>query len=336
MSSLKGKKILVTGGAGFIGSFIVESLVEAGARITVFDNFSSGFEENLSRVKQDVEVVKGDILDKAALERVMKGQEVVSHQAAQLEILKAMDDPVDDLTTNTIGTLNVLRACVKAGVERFIAPSSAGVYGQAQFTPETEEHPTEPQWAYGVSKLACEKYAKIFEWDHGLKQTMLRYAIVYGPREWFGRVLTIFLRQLAHDKPPVVFGDGQQVRDFVFVKDVVDFHNQCLVNEATVGQVYNVSSGTGTTVAELARLCIAVSGKGLEPLFEELAEGQVSAHVPGRKRIPSELKTLIQSTEKATRDTGWQPRTSLRSGLEQQWRWLLDNKGRYQFETMRV
>jgi len=336
MNILKGKKVFLTGGAGFIGSYIAESLLRKGANVTVYDNFSTGLEENLERIKNKIHIIKGDILDYDFLRKSSRNHDIISHQAAQLEILKAMDNPVDDLKTNTIGTLNVLKACVANHIKRFIAPSSAGVYGQAITIPETEDHPTEPQWAYGISKLACEKYAKIFEADYGLKQTMLRYAIVYGPREWFGRVLTIFLKRILDNEPPVIFGDGQQVRDFIFVKDVVSFHNLCLENNKTIGNIYNVSSGEGITIEKLANICIKVTKKKINPIFENVSEGDNSKIVLDRKRIPSELRVLLQSNELAYNHTGWRPKTSIEEGIKLQWEWLKKNKGRYDFKSIRV
>lgn len=326
----------MTGGAGFIGSAIVEDLLERGCQVTVLDDLTSGYLDNLAAVRPHIEFVQGSILDRPLLAELTAGKDIVSHQAAQLEILRAMDDPGEDLITNTLGTLNVLQACVKNSVPRFIAPSSAGVYGQAQFTPQTEDHPLEPQWAYGVSKLATEHYARQFMHDHGLQTTMLRYAIVYGPREWYGRVLTLFLRRALDGRAPVVFGDGLQVRDFVFVKDVVACHRACLLHPETIGQVYNVSTGVGTTILDLAAAVVELAGMDGKPIFESVEEGQVSSLVPGRRRIPSELRTLVQSPQKIFCATGWKPKTSLREGLAQQWEWLASHPERYQPDLMRV
>jgi UDP-glucose 4-epimerase len=182
---LKGAKILVTGGAGFIGSHIVDSLVNQEAKVIVYDNFSFGKKENLMNSFNKIKIIRGDILDYSLLEKVMKGIDFVSHHAAQLEIFKALSDPVDDLRTNTIGTLNVLKAAQKAGVKKIVYASSACVYGQPQYTPQDENHPTNPNWAYGISKLAAEKYCQIFMQDVGIPVVSLRYGIVYGPCEWY-------------------------------------------------------------------------------------------------------------------------------------------------------
>lgn len=322
MSALRGRRVLVTGGLGFIGSHIVESLVREGATVRVLDNHRTGSDENIDAVRGDVEVIRGDILDSDALRSAVRGVDMVSHQAAQLEITRAIDDPVEDLTTNTIGTLNVFRACAGAGVTRIVQASSAGVYGQAQRVPEREDdHPTEPNWAYGVSKLANEKYAAIMREVHGLEITSLRYGIVYGPREWYGRVLTIFLKRALDGESLVVFGDGEQVRDFVYVGDVVSMHNACLSDDAARHEVFNVSTGTGTSINQLADLVSEVTGRAVPVVHEDVPEGGVSSLID-RRRLPQELKTLVQSREKAERVLGWKPVTDLAAGLAREWDWL--------------
>jgi UDP-glucose 4-epimerase len=327
------RKILVTGGAGFIGSFIVEALVRDGWRVTVLDNFRSGFRENLQAVKNDIDLVEGSILDWDTLLRVTRGQDAISHQAAQLEITRAIDDPVEDLRTNTEGTLNVFRAALEAGVEQVVFASSAGVYGQAAETPQREDsHPTEPNWAYGVSKLATEKYAAIYRDMNGLRTTALRYGIVYGPREWYGRVLTIFLKRALEEQPLVVFGDGEQVRDFVHVDDVVRMNLLCHENEAAAGEVFNVASAVGTTINELAQIVVDVTGGQAEIVHEEVEEGASSQYYD-RIRLPMELKTLVQSYEKAERLIGWRPAIGLREGLTTELAWLRDHPERWQRMT---
>ncbi len=180
-------RVLVTGGAGFIGSQIVESLVRQGAKVRVFDNFSSGLRENLAAVAGDVEVVEGDCRDPGAVRDAVRGCDVVSHQAAQLEILRCLEDPIDDLRSNTEATIHVLEAAAKQGVARVIYASSACVYGQPKYVPSDEtRHPTEPNWAYGASKLACEKYAGVYHEMTGIPMVGFRYGIVYGLKRGAG------------------------------------------------------------------------------------------------------------------------------------------------------
>jgi UDP-glucose 4-epimerase len=326
---VQGARVLVTGGLGFIGSHIVEALLRDGASVRILDNLRSGHEENIAAVRNDVEVLLGDILDRDALRHAMRDVDAVSHQAAQLEITRAIDDPVEDLTTNTIGTLNVFAVAAELGVQRIVQASSAGVYGQAVQVPEREdEHPTEPNWAYGVSKLANEKYAAIMGSVHGLEITSLRYGIVYGPREWYGRVLTLFLKRALDGEPLVVFGDGEQVRDFVFVEDVVAMHSACLRDDRAIHEVFNVSSGIGTSVNQLADLVLEVTGRGVEVIHEDLAEGAQSAHFE-RRRLPQELRTLVQSPAKAESLLGWRPTTDLAAGLAREREWLQQHRERW-------
>jgi UDP-glucose 4-epimerase len=328
-------KVLVTGGAGFVGSHIVEQLLLAGHQVRVFDDLSSGRRENLAAVAGDVELIVGDILDFAALSRAMRGAELVSHMAAQLEIVKCNDDPAHDLQVNTVGTLNVLRAAVEAGAGKLVQASSACVYGQAVQVPECEDtHPTDPNWAYGVSKLANEKYGRIFQERYGMPVVSLRYGITYGPREWYGRVLTIFLKRALQGEPPVIFGQGDQVRDFICVRDVVHLHNLCLFDAVADGQVFNAGTGIGTTVNELAEQVVAVTGLGLEPIREDVAPGEHSRLMPFRVRLPQEMGQMVLDPRKAERLLGWKPAVSLEAGVREEWQWLKENPRAW--ETYRI
>ncbi|HEV3092214.1 MAG TPA: NAD-dependent epimerase/dehydratase family protein [Candidatus Cybelea sp.] len=322
--------VLVTGGAGFIGSHIVADLLRGGHRVTIFDNFSSGLRENLAAFDGDVEIVEGDILDAEALKAAARGKDAISHQAAQLEITKCLDDPIDDMRTNLVGTINVLEAARAAGVSRVVNASSACIYGQAVDPPSDEDAaPHDPNWSYGASKLAAEKYAQIFSNDYGFAAHSLRYGITYGPREWYGRVLTIFLKRLSEGKAPVIFGVGEQIRDFVYVDDVVAIHRACLEGDLAGAQSFNGGTGVATTVAQLADLACEISGTGLRPISENVQPGETSALVDGRMRLPSELGVMQLSPKKVERTFGLKPNVTLREGLRREWEWLQENPHRW-------
>lgn len=319
---------MVTGGAGFIGSHIVDSLVDKGAEVIVYDNFSSGSMANLKDLKKDIKIIKGDILDHKKLSQVCKGVDVISHQAAQLEITTCIDDPVKDLKINTEGSLNVFNEAIKNDVKKVIYASSACVYGQARHTPQDESHLTNPNWPYGVSKLAVEKYADIYNKYYGTPMTGLRYSIVYGPREWYGRVLTVFLKRAMEGKLPVVWG-GDQIRDFIYVTDAVALHNLCIENNEIKNEIFNVSTDVGTSIMNLAKTVIDVFRLNGEPIYERVSEGEASDVIDGRKRLPLELKRMILDNKKAREILGWEPKVKLREGLIKEFEWLKSNRDRW-------
>lgn len=321
-------KVVVTGGAGFIGSHIVESLLSKGYEVIVYDNLSTGCRDNLSAVFRDCVVVEGDILDYEKLKSVFAGVDYVSHMAAQLEIFRGSDDPYYDLEVNTVGTLNVLRAAKECGVKKIINASSACIYGQVNGLTSEGYYPR-PNWTYGVSKLAAEKYGDIYNDYHKLPVVHLRFGITYGEREWFRRVLTIFIKRVIMNQPPVVFGDGHQVRDFIYVGDAVDFHNACLLSGAANGQAYNVGTGQGVTIKELAHEVVKASGKKLDVLFENTAEGEYSSLVPDKRRNAEELKIMLLDISKAKKDLGWEPRITLHDGIKRELGWASSNLARW-------
>jgi UDP-glucose 4-epimerase len=328
MNTLAHKRILVTGGAGFIGSHIVEDLVEAEADVVVYDDFSSGLIENLSAVRERIEVVEGDILDRDKLDRATANCDFISHQAAQLEIIRATDDPFSDLQINTIGTLNVLLAAEKNGVQKVINASSACIYGQTN-KPTSEDFLPAPNWTYGVSKLAAERYAGIFHSAGRVPTVSLRYSIVYGEREWYRRAVTLFIKRVIQDLPPVVFGAGSQIRDFLHVSDVVRLHRNCLETEAADGMALNVGSGKATTIAELAGAVIQAGSKELSIEFEDVKEGQHSARMPDKRRNNSDLGMMHLDCARARSLLNWQPKILLEEGLSLEIKWAEQNLQRW-------
>lgn len=323
------KKIFITGGAGFIGSHIVESLIIKNYEVVVYDNFSSGSLDNLKHIdSNNLKIIKGDILDYSLLENSMAGADFVSHHAAQLEIFLAFDEPEKDLEINTIGTLNVLKAAKINKVKKVINISSACVYGQTDRASEESDDPM-PNWDYGVSKLAAEKYAKIYNDYKDLPTTSLRYGIVYGEREWFRRALPIFIKKVINNESPVVFGDGKQIRDFIYVGDVVDIHNKCLEDYRSNGLCFNVGTGTATSIKELALTIASLNHKSIEVKYENIKEGEFSLLVEGKKRNKAELSTMLLDISKAKQILDWEPKVSLKDGLKNEYLWACKNLNRW-------
>jgi UDP-glucose 4-epimerase len=326
VSGLAGRRVLLTGGAGFIGSHIADALLASGAEVRVYDNLSSGTRENLSA---DVELVEGDILDGAALADAAAGCDAICHQAAQLEITKCIDDPIGDLRSNTEGTIHVLEAARRNDIERVIYASSACVYGQALQLPEPEGHRTAPNWAYGISKLAAEHYARLYTEMHGISTVGFRYSIVYGPREWYGRALTIFCRRALAGQAPVVFGEGGQLRDLVYVDDVVSANLRALARPANGADVFNVSTGRGTTIAEMAALVCRLAGNGLEPVHEQIGVGERSELADGRQRLPAELEAMVLDPAAAQAALDWAPLVGPEEGIARELEWVAANPHRW-------
>lgn len=330
---IKGKKILVTGGAGFIGSHLVDEYLKRGAeKVVVFDDFSTGFKENLESTGKQLKIVKGSILDVKLLEQTVRKEEVeiIDHEAAELEVYTGILNVHKDAQINIIGTLNVLNTAIKNKIEKVLFASSGAVYGEAEYLPIDENHPIIPHWPYGVSKLSAERYCTQYFHLYGLDVTAFRYSIVYGPREWFGRVLTMFIKRVfIENKPPVVFGDGKQLRDFVYVKDIVRVHPLAIENPKAAGEVFNISSGSGVSIKELAEVLIELSRKKLGIVFDDPPEGEASRFQPYRVRLKGELKKFVLSSHKAKKILGWSPTVSFKDGIMKEIEWLMQNKQRW-------
>lgn len=325
---VEGKNVLVTGGAGFIGSHLVEEYLKNDvAKLIVFDDFSTGTTENLKHIEDNrVKTVKGSVLDEKKLDKVVQKEtiQIIDHQAAELEVHTGIKDSKKDAEVNIFGTLNVLNTALKNKAEKLLFASSSAVYGEAQYVPQDESHPLEPHWPYGVSKLCAERYCIQYYKLFNLNTTAFRYGIVYGPREWFGRVLTMFIKRIfLENKPPVVFGNGEQVRDFVYVKDVVRAHMLAIENQKASGQVFNISSGKGISINQLAEILIKLSGKELKIVYDNPNEGEASRFQPERIRLERELRRLVLSNKKASEVLGWRPKIGFLNGVSKEIKWLL-------------
>lgn len=267
------KKALVTGGAGFIGSHIVERLIAEGMDVAVIDDLSVGRTENISK---GVRFYRASILDASVVSQALDGVDVVFHDAARVSIRNSFDDAVRDAETNVLGTVSLLKECAMAGIKKFIYASSMAVYGAAATLPVSENNSLSPASPYGTGKLAGESYLRQLAEHYGFEGVVLRYFNTYGPRQTFTPyvgVITIFITRILQGKPPVIYGQGSQVRDFIHVKDVAKANIHAMT-KAAHGSVINVGTGKGTSVAEISGLLLKRLGSDLVPVFAPLPGGE--------------------------------------------------------------
>jgi UDP-glucose 4-epimerase len=271
---------LVTGGCGFIGSHLAEALVARGERVRIFDNLSSGREENIAGFRQQVDFVRGDVRDPEDVRRAMTGVTHVFHEAAFVSVFDSVKRPLQNHAINTTGALNVLIAARDAGVKRFVAASSAAVYGDDPALPKREDMLPAPESPYGIAKITMEYYLRVFAGLYGLATVSLRYFNVYGPRQdpgsMYSGVISRFCDVLAQGAVPVIFGDGKQTRDFVHVADVVQANLLAMdVPGIGAGEVFNVATGQQTSLLALLEVLGALTGRQLKPTFCPARAGDI-------------------------------------------------------------
>jgi UDP-glucose 4-epimerase len=262
-------KILVTGGAGFIGSHIVDRLLEEDFEVIVIDNLEFGKMENIAhhQNEKNFHFVRGDIRNWQFVNETMKDVDAVFHEAALASVALSVQDPILTNEVNVSGTLHLLKAAADLGVKRFVYASSAAVYGETRTPEKREDEASSPKSPYGVSKLAAEKYAKSFFEVYGLETVSLRYFNVYGPRQsvdlkgQYGSVITIFLSRLLRNMSPIIFGDGEQTRDFVYVKDVAQANVLAMTSKNAVGECFNIGTGTRISVNQVAQVLKSLINK---------------------------------------------------------------------------
>jgi len=272
-------RFLVTGGAGFIGSHIVQALVSQGHYVRVLDNFSSGKISNLKSFKERIDLIRGDICSEPICAKASKNIDFVLHQAALRSVPRSLKEPHEYNRVNIDGTLNLLEACVKNKVKRFIFASSSSVYGEVNDYPEKETFTPGPISPYALSKLAAEHYCKLFSLYYGLPTIALRYFNVFGPRQAldddYAVVIPKFIHCLLNNRQPPIFGNGKQSRDFTFVGNVVQANlNAVKANKVKYG-VFNVATGRDTSVLGLVKLLNKILRKDIKPLFLPRRAGDV-------------------------------------------------------------
>lgn len=295
--------ILITGGAGFIGSNIVDAYVAAGHRVTVVDNLYTGKKANLNPKAGFCEL---DIRNKKLESVFRKGRfEVVNHHAAQIDVRKSVDDPSFDAEVNILGLLNVLELCRKYGVKKVIFSSSGGtIYGECPGKAPDENAPANPLSPYGVAKFTSEKYLEVYRSLYGLNYVALRYGNVYGPRQdphGEAGVVAIFAMRMLKGEPVLIFGDGKQLRDYVYVKDVVRANIHALKNGKS--GIFNIGTGGAASVNKLFSSLAGLTGYNKKAVYK-----------PPR---PGELQRSVLNINRSSRILAWQPKTSLGQGLEQ-------------------
>jgi len=313
MLDLKGRKVVVTGGAGFIGSHLVESLLRLGAETVVYDNFDDFYEgkqANLARVSDHprFRLVKGSILDSRKLLSTMKGTYVVFHEAAQAGIRYCISNPQKAHEVNVTGTLNVFLAAKHAGARKLVYASSSSVYGRPMRTPLNENHPLNPTSIYGATKLAGEKYCTSLGETLDLEVVCLRYFSVYGPRGRPDQVVSSFATRVMRGERPVIYGDGSQSRDFTFVSDVVSATILSALMEEANGQIMNVGFGREIKIRDVATKILDHFNSGLDIEF--------------RQGYPGDFPRTLSDNSKANSILSWKPQVDFANGLEEHLSWL--------------
>ena len=296
-------RALVTGGAGFIGSHLSRALLGEGLEVTVLDNLSTGIKAN---VPGGARFLHGDVRSESDVRRALEGVDIVFHEAARVSIRSSLDHFYDDAETNVMGTLSLLRGCAGSGVRRIVYASSMAVYADAPTPdPVSEDHPLQPISPYGVSKLACEHYMGNICPILGIEPVVLRYFNTYGPGQAYTPyvgVITIFVHRLLEGESPVVFGSGEQVRDFVSVRDIVRANLLAMVQQAG-HNVYNIGSGRGRTVNEIAELL----RRRIDP----------SVRVVKADEQPGEIRNSVADISRAAVQLGYEPRGSLEEDIDE-------------------
>jgi len=298
-------RVLVTGGAGFIGSHIAERLYLEGYTVRVLDNFSTGHRRNLRVLADDVELIEGDIQSYERVHTAIQGCEYVFHQAALPSVPRSIQDPLTSNASNVVGTLNVLSAARDSGVRRVIYASSSSVYGSSPTLPKHEDLLPAPISPYAVTKLAGEGYCRSFFEVYGLETVALRYFNVFGPRQdplsHYAAVIPRFITACVGRQAPTIFGDGEQSRDFTYVGNVVEANLLATEAEQAVGKVYNVACGDRVTVNRLLEELQALTGQEIEARYEPPS--------------PGDIRHSLADLTRAERELGYSPRINLNEGL---------------------
>lgn len=304
---MKNKKVLVTGGAGFIGSNLVKHLIENGNSVTVLDNFMSGYRTNLEPFAS-VNIINGDVRDKTIVEKAMQGVEIVFHLAASVGNKRSIDHPLIDAEINVLGTLQVLEAARKEGVRKIVASSSAGIFGELKAMPIKENHPVEPDSPYGCSKLCEEKLCLAYAKLYPIEAVCLRYFNVYGPNQRYdayGNVIPIFVFRMLRNEPLVIYGDGEQTRDFVHVDDIVQANIKA-ADSTGISGAFNIASGKNITINNLVKI---------------ITKGESSARIEYGRERAGDVRHSLADLSLAHQKINYDPTVDLEKGIGEYIEW---------------
>jgi UDP-glucose 4-epimerase len=283
-------RVLITGGAGFIGSHLVRALVRAGYGVRVFDNLSTGSLDNIGDLLDAIEFVRGDVRDYGVVESAVRDVDAVVHLAALIDVAESVEKPDLYFDVNVRGTYNVVKA--SKNVSAFVFASSSAVYGEPIMVPIPEDHPLMPKSPYAASKVSGEAFVQAFANQYGFRPVILRLFNVHGPKQSraYAGVIIEFIRRVSRGEPPVIFGDGEQTRDFIHVSDVVKAIMLSLRNEGVRG-VFNIGSGEGVTINYLARLILRLMGReDLKPIYASPRPGDIRHSIADITRAQRELR----------------------------------------------
>lgn len=304
--------ILITGGAGFIGSNIAETLVRQGEVVRVLDNCSTGRLSNLDSCIKNIEFIHGDIRDLAQVREAMEGIDYVLHQAAVPSVGRSVDDPITTNESNVTGTLNVLVAARDAGVRRVVYAGSSSSYGNSEILPKREDMPARPISPYAISKYTGEQYCRVFYELYGLETVVLRYFNVFGPRQnpdsQYAAAVPTFINAITDNRQTTIFGDGEQSRDFTFVENVVQANILACHAEGAAGEVFNIACGKRTTINRLVEIIKGILGYDGECVYDQERRGDV--------------RHSLADISKARRILGYEPLVDLETGLERTIGWF--------------
>ena len=318
------KRIIVTGGLGFIGSHLVQKLLDDNCDVSIYDNYDDfypGKEENALIIQEyakqkgmSLEIIRGDIRDQSKLSTSIRGCDAVFHLAAQAGVRYCNEDPIKANLVNVDGTINVLLASKQHNVKKIVCASSSSIFGDPRYLPIDEAHPTNPNSPYGVSKLAAEQYCRVFAKVYGMNVTMLRYFSVYGPRGRPDQVIYAFADKISKGMSPLIFGDGEQTRDFTYVSDVVDATLLAMMRDQNSGESFNIGHGSRITINQLVEKVARrlTPTKPATPRYEEQSKG--------------DFPDTEANNEKATTLLGWKPHVDVDEGLDLFLDWFLKAK----------